>query len=103
VKMGENFFDMFILCSFSKSNATHVIMRHSLQSKRKNILIDVFDIHWTIFLFKATFNISEARLCLHPQIKNLLNWAQSIELIPTSRHQNQYKATSVGVMTNISK
>lgn len=40
MNMGENSFDVFILCSFRKPNAAHVIIRHSLQSER--IHIDFF-------------------------------------------------------------
>jgi hypothetical protein len=37
-------------------------------------------------------NVLETGLCLHPQAKkNLLIWAQSIELVPISRHENQNK------------
>lgn len=45
--MGEISFDM--VCPFSKSDAAHVINRHSLQSKRKNTLTDFFDTHWPFF------------------------------------------------------
>jgi hypothetical protein len=38
-------------------------------------------------------NVTETGLCLRPQVKkkNLLTWAQSIELVPISGHQNQHK------------
>jgi hypothetical protein len=47
---------------------------------------------WTLsidlFVFKD--NVLETGLCLHLQV-DILSWAQSIELVPISRHQHQHK------------
>jgi hypothetical protein len=42
-------------------------------------------------LFFIWNNVSESGLCLRPQVKILLSWAQSIDVLPISGHQNKRK------------
>jgi hypothetical protein len=50
----------------------------------KNYYFDI--IHSPIYILN---NITGPLLCRRPQVKSLPIWAQMIELVPTSGHQNQ--------------
>jgi hypothetical protein len=54
--------------------------------KKKNTLIDFFDIHWSFFLFKAMFDISGTGQYRYSRVK------KSIQLDPVDR-ANSYLQT----------
>jgi hypothetical protein len=56
---------------------------------------------WTLSMvrFYIEKNVYGTGLCFCPQVKILLSWVQSIELVPVSEHQNQHKAGYINQTT----
>jgi hypothetical protein len=81
---------LFLLCLTGRTKTHIYIVLNTQQETFLVLQLLIFNIiHPSVSNLKQRFG---ATLCLHSQVKSLLSWVESMELVPISGHQTKHKA-----------